>query len=143
MSRSRRLMLLAAAASLGCNDFAGPPTRLAGTYVASDFWIGHIEGANVVEVNQLIRGAALTITLTADGRTRGSLFVPTGNADGSDLVASMTGSWFVSNGSVYFRQQARTFMAAVPFVIASPSLRAYRWLDTTLVGVTLTRAPSR
>lgn len=75
-----------------------------------------IEGATT---DQLARDAELTIALAADGTTTGRLFIPEGDEDGSDLDASLAGTWSLAPAShqVTFDQPvADTFVRDMTFL---------------------------
>lgn len=67
--------------------------------------------------DQLAEGAEFTITLNSDGTTAGNLFVPGGAEDGSDLDASLAGTWTfnANSNTVEFDQDADTFVRDMTF----------------------------
>lgn len=107
------LILLSATALVGCEDTTGPPTMddVAGSYHATTL-IGHTDAG---DIDVLARGGSLTLTLAADGTAMGTLFVPDGDEDGSDLTADLSGTWTLDGDEVTFQHDADTFIRNVTF----------------------------
>jgi hypothetical protein len=86
--------LAVVAATSACDDDPLEPVPITeesilGTYVATQLDVT-VAGSTM---DLLDEGAEITITLADDGTTSGRLFVPEGNDDGSDLDASLDGTF--------------------------------------------------
>ena len=133
-----RLMLVATLITGGCNDvtFGGlSEDDLAGRYEASAILI--IEGGtstNIVE-----QGATIDILLNANGSTTGTMFIPGGNDDGSNLTASLAGSWDYNGSMVTFSHSADTFLRDMDFTPLSNRLVGDATFSGTRIIVTLVR----
>lgn len=127
------VMTLGALAATACgdDDSTNPPddNTIAGTYVATTF----IVTQDGVPTDELERGAAIELTLNDDSTTAGTLFVPGGNEDGTDLVADLTGTWSLDGNTVHFAfaQASDTFIGDVPFTARGGTLAT----DRTILGV--------
>lgn len=90
--------------------------------------------------DQLAEGAALTITLDADGTTTGNLFVPGGAEDGGDLDASLAGTWSydAASNSVSFGQDADTFVRDMSLTAVRAGGNVRLEGEETFGGVTIT-----
>lgn len=114
-------------------DPAGPPTmvEVAGSYEATTL-IGH---AAAGDIDVLSNGGSLEMELAADGTTSGTLFVPEGEEDGSDLTADLTGTWSLDGDRVTFAQAADTFIRDVTFTFDDGRLVS----NSVFADVVLTR----
>ncbi|MNC92474.1 hypothetical protein D3C83_89090 [compost metagenome] len=82
----------------------------------------------------------LFINLNANGSTTGTLFIPEGNTDGSDLTVNLAGTWSISGNVVTFDQGADTFVRDMEFVFDGDALVADETFGGTRIQVTLERA---
>lgn len=112
LPRHAPAVLLVLALGACADDPLGPedvaPEDLVGTFDATTFTL--TEGGR--SLNLLAVGADVEITLAADGTTTGRLFVPQGDEDGSDLDASLAGTYTFDEETreVVFDQAADTFV---------------------------------
>lgn len=110
--------------------------ELAGTYEATTFTGS--EGG--VTVDLLAEGGALTITLTSDGSTTGTMTIPASLSEsGEEEVESMAGSWTLAGQTVLFGQESDTVIRDVPFEIIPGGLEAEGTFGDTSVHIVLTR----
>jgi hypothetical protein len=77
-------------------------------------------------------GGSLTLTLTADGKTSGRLFLPGGAQDGGDVDADMAGTWGLIGHTVQFGQAAETFVRLMDFNADMDRLASDQYFGTTL-----------
>lgn len=114
MKRTRTfvsLIILFAALVTGCDDDVTGPSmaEVAGMYSASTFLLNAPEG----QVDMIADGTTLDLTLSPDGTTSGTLFIPEGEEDGSDLTADLEGEWALDGDDVTFDHDADTFVRDV------------------------------
>jgi hypothetical protein len=109
---------------------------VAGQYTATTFTV--VESGNTIDV--LAAGGSLTITLTTSGTTTGQLIVPASVTGGSPLVASMDGTYTLTNGVVTFSQSADTFVRNMPFTVQGKTLTGSSIFSGATVSVVLTRS---
>ena len=122
----------------GCESSTGPDREaLAGVWVATTF----ASWENGVTTDQLAAGSSLSISLALDGTTTGQLVIQGGNADGTDLVASMAGTWTLADGTVDFSQSADTFVRDMSFAVDGNTLKGDEIFGEARVIVTLTKQP--
>ena len=107
---------------------------MAGAYVATTFMV---QDAQVRDV--LAAGGSLQLNLAASGATTGQLFVPASITGGSDLTASMAGTFRLSGTIVQFDQAADTFVRDMDFVVVGNTLRGTDTFGGTVITVLLTR----
>lgn len=138
IARSLRFVRAASAAVilLGCGDDGLSPEAVAGAYFATSFTT--TTGGQTTD--ELAAGADIFILLNPDGSTTGELFIPEGNENGSDLIASMNGTWSLSGNTVTFEQAADTFMRDMEFTVEDGTLVGDETFGATRVRVTLSRA---
>lgn len=111
------LLLNVVAACAGDNEMGPEPIQEAdvvGSYQSGTF----LTTTDGETTDQRAAGAELTITLNVDGTTTGRLFMPGGAEDGSDLDASLDGTWQFDEDTneVTFQQAAETFVRDMSFV---------------------------
>lgn len=138
MKRFLLLLLILAVAQAACDSGTDPdPTMadVAGTYAATEL----VTTSGGTSTDQLAEGAEVTITLATDATTRGTLFVPGGNEDGSDYTASLEGTWSLTSNTVTFDHDAETFLRNMFFTYEDDRLSADAVFGTTQILVTLTR----
>ncbi|MDH5805358.1 MAG: hypothetical protein OEZ54_09235 [Gemmatimonadota bacterium] len=112
MSRTfKQLLVLTGLFALTACQDTNFPEGMAGTYVATEFTITI---GNVVDV--LAAGGSLEITLNHNGTTTGSLLIPVSvlepgetNPSG-DFTADLAGTWRFVGDSLFFIQEADTFV---------------------------------
>lgn len=123
MTAVRRALMTAASVLLlvACSDTV-EPSDLLGTYHATELF-GEDQG---VPFDLLDEGGSLTITLAADGTTTGALFLPGVGEGGSDINASMTGTWTLDqdNGIVTFDQAADTYVRDAEWTVEGDRLES-------------------
>ena len=110
----RSLPLLGALALMSCrvgDVFVPTPENMVGAYTATQLVTADPSGF----VNWLDAGGSLTLTLNADGKTTGHLFLPGGAPGGGDLDADMAGSWLLIGHTVQLGQAADTFVRQMDF----------------------------
>lgn len=130
------LALAAGVLALGaCGETTGPES-VAGQYTATTFTV--VESGNTTDV--LAAGGSLTITLTTSGTTTGQLIVPASVTGGSPLVASMDGTYTLTNGVVILSQSADTFVRDMPFTVQGKTLTGSSIFSGVTVSVVLTRS---
>lgn len=125
--------LTVAAGLVSCTEGTAPmespdPT---GTYTATRFTIV-FQGDTIDELGQ---GVTLSLTLSADSSTTGTLFVPVaGNGP-----ATLIGRWSRSGTSVTFSQTPESFLDHLTFAFAGDELYATGTVGPGDFSVTLTR----
>ncbi|HUG40944.1 MAG TPA: hypothetical protein VMM12_10680 [Longimicrobiales bacterium] len=131
--RAVPLLLAGLVAGTACDDDGTGPDRedVAGLYQATTLVV--TDGGADTDV--LAEGAFITLGLTAAGATSGTLFVPGGNDDGSDLTADLTGTWTLRGDVVTLDHAADTFLRDLDFTYEDGRLLA----TTTELEVVLTR----
>jgi hypothetical protein len=140
MSRRRMRFLGAITVALvltaACDDTdatAPSPSSLAGTYVATR--LTSTTGTSA-SVNQLGRGASITLTLAASGATSGRVLVPD---PVEPLDASLAGTWTLVGGDVELDHPADTFLRDMTFTVQGNTLVGDETFGDMRVVVTLTR----
>ncbi|HMC55818.1 MAG TPA: hypothetical protein VKH19_11630 [Gemmatimonadaceae bacterium] len=126
--------LAAMLAGGGCSDSTSV-TDLVGLYSATQFTVA--ESGSTTDWLQ--GGATLQLILNANQTTAGTLFIPGGNDDGSDLTADLTGTWTVDDGKVLFDQPVDTFIRNMAFTVSGNTLIGDETFGTARVRLTLTR----
>jgi hypothetical protein len=107
---SRALSLVVVPLFVGCDDATGPtPAELQGAYEASVLTIQYPDRAE----DGLLGGGSIELVLLPNGLTEGELFLPGGGEAGTDLRASLSGSWSLSGGIVRLEHAADTFLRDV------------------------------
>lgn len=132
------LALCLALGSAGCGDddsFSPTVETVAGSYTATTFTLESPVGT----VDLLTLGATVSVTLAEDGTTTGTLFVPGGNEDGSDLDASLEGTWTLSGSTVSFSQSEDTFIRDVDFAASPNRLTGEGSFDDGILLLVLTK----
>ena len=119
----------------GCSDDPIGPADIAGPYTATTLNV--VEGPDTTNI--LTGGGSLTITLNANGTTSGQLFVPAALNNGTEVNASMDGTFAITNGIVRFDQAADTFVRDMPFTPAGKTLSGNVDFSGSRVIVVLTR----
>ena len=119
---------------LGCEEEALAPQTVAGAYVATTFTVQDTQLRDV-----LAAGGSLQLNLAASGATTGQLFVPASITGGSDLTASMAGTFRLSGRTVQFEQAADTFVRDMDFAVVGNTLRGAGTFGGAVVTVVLTR----
>ena len=130
------VLLLAACGDDGTGPDEIEQSDVAGSYEATTFETTE-DGQTT---DQLAEGAQFTITLASDGTTTGNLFIPGGAEDGSDLDASLAGTWTfnASSNSVTFDQDADTFVRDMTFTAVRAGGGVQLEGEETFSGVTIT-----
>lgn len=121
----------------GCGESTSPED-LPGTYSAVEFSARD----NGADMDLLAGGATLTISLSANGTTSGTLYVPGGGEIGEDLNASMTGTWMYdeNTGIVVFDQNADTFVRDAMWSLEGDRLETtFNYDDGDFVAAVLER----
>jgi hypothetical protein len=138
--RSLALGALLLLGPLACDDAPTEPSTLrAGTYTATTFRVIPT-GQPPLEV--LAGGGTLTITVAADGRTSGRLFVPASLTGDDPLDASMAGTAVQAGGEVRFEQTADTFVRDLEWQVGTSTLTVVdQPAGSARFTITLTRQP--
>ena len=134
MKFSRALAVALSVSVAGCSDSTSI-TELVGVYNATEFTV--TDGGSTTD--WIVAGGSVQLILDANQTSAGTMFVPGGNSDGSDLTADLTGTWTVNDGKVYFDQPADTFIRNMPFTVAGNTLVGDQVFGTSRVRITLTR----
>lgn len=136
--RPAPLVLVIAAMGPACEPSTlSEPTmaEVAGTYVATRL----LTTEGDTPTDQLEAGVTLTVTLTADGSTSGSFFVPAEDEESEDFEANLEGTWMLIGRFVSFDHAADTFLRDTSFEYQDGELTADATFQVTRVEVTLTR----
>ena len=96
-------------------------------------------GPDGEETDWLARGASVELRLTADGGTRGRLYVPGADEDGGNLDSDLAGTFSVRDGVVTFDHEADTFIRDMPFAWTDGRLRGDEVFGETRVVLELVR----
>jgi len=108
---------------------------LVGLYNATQFSV--VDGGTTTDWLQA--GATVQLILDANQTSAGTLFIPGGNEDGSDLTADLSGTWTIADGKVLFDQTADTFIRDTPFAVSGNTLVGDQTFGTARIRLTLTR----
>jgi hypothetical protein len=144
MSPLRASLLLLSVATLaacGDDDTTGPTlASVAGTYHASR--VDLTLAGSSEPLNALGLGASVTIELTTQGTTSGTLIVPPElTEDGiEEDVIDLTGTYTISGNTLTFNGQGDSFIPEVPWTIGNGTLTAVRNDPEGTLEVTLTRS---
>ena len=124
----RNSLLMAASVLLlsSCSDTL-EPNDLVGTYHATELF-GEDQGT---PRDLLDEGGSFTITLAADGTTTGTLFLPNAGEGGTDINASMAGTWTLDEEDkiVTFTQSADTYVRDAEWRVEGDRLESTLILD--------------
>lgn len=132
------LALCLAIGGAGCGDddnFSPTVETVAGSYTATTFTLEGPGGT----ADLLALGATVSVNLAENGTTTGTLFIPDGNEDGSDLDASLAGTWTLSGNTVSFSQSEDTFIRDVDFAASPNRLTGEGSFDGAIVLLVLTK----
>ncbi|HEX6938241.1 MAG TPA: hypothetical protein VF158_02425 [Longimicrobiales bacterium] len=139
-------LLVVAPLLTACSDDEPPAPEIrmaevAGDYVAEgDYGVySFTTTADGQTTDWLAEGASVHITLTADGRTSGRLFVPGGDEDGSDFEADLAGTWSLIGDIVEFSHEADTFIRDMAFHVEDGRLSGDETFDDARVRLVLER----
>ena len=130
----RHFALVAAIALLGCDSTE--PSVIAGTWTATEFTITE-SGEQPQDV--LAAGGSLTIVVSSNNTTSGSMTIPASLTGGSAVTESMEGTATVNGASVEFSQSADTFVRDLTWTFAGSSLTANQTVSGVTLDITLTR----
>lgn len=129
-------MLAAFAACRIAEPFVPTPDNMAGSYTATQL----VTADSVGFIDWLAAGGSLTLTLNADGKTTGRLFLPGGAVGGGDVDADMTGTWLLYGTTVQLGQAAETFVRGMDFNAGKDRLAGDQYFGNTLrVIIVLTK----
>ena len=106
-----------------CTDAAcacSPTVTLVGTYHATRL---HFTPTGQTTIDALAAGATLVITLSGNGTTSGTLFVPASLNNGTPQSFDLAGTYQTAGNHVTFSHNADTFLRDVEWT----------WVGTTLV----------
>jgi hypothetical protein len=135
ISRGVGLSLTVVLTACGGDSFSPTVDNVAGSYSASTFTLTTPSGTT----NLLAVGAAVDVTLAADGTTTGRLFVPGGAEGGGDLEADLAGTWTLTGNTVTFNQSADTFIRDVEFTAGANRLTSEGIFGGQTIRLVLTR----
>ena len=131
----RAFVLSAAVLLMACDD--SETSVVAGSWVATEFTITET-GQPVQDV--LAGGGGLTINITSNNTTSGTLTIPAAFSEtGSSVSESMAGSATVAGNTVTFEQDADTFVRDMTWAIVGNTLVATQTFAGVTIDVTLTR----
>jgi hypothetical protein len=131
------LSVVAVAFAVACNDsFEAPPGTVPGIYAARTFTTTDSAGTTT---NWISAGGSLNLILAPGGAAGGQLVIPGAGPAGSDLVASMTGTWELTGNIVHFTQTANTFVRDMPWVAGENLLTGDHTIDGTRVKAVLVK----
>jgi hypothetical protein len=128
----RGILAVAILLAPACGDetpFSPTVENVSGTYEATT--LTSTQGNVTTDLLDL--GAALTLTLNADGTTEGRLSGPGLDEGGEDLDIDLAGTWTLVDGTVDFDQQGDSFLSSVPFAVERDRLTG----EGTFVGTTI------
>lgn len=138
-------LLFAGALALGCSDSTGPTVQaVVGTYAAVGTSPASRRGSLTTTdpvngtVDWLARGAAIDLTLNADGTTAGHAYLPD-TGDGA-IDADLAGTWTLDGSTVHLSQSADTFLRDIPLEVKGSTLVGDKTFSGVRVQVTLQRA---
>ena len=122
-------------ASCGGNPIGPEPNSLVGPWEATSFAL--VQGSNSTDVH--IAGGSMTITLTSDNRTSGSLVIPASLNGGITETFDMAGTWTQNADTVEFNQNADTFVRDAVWLSSGGQLLGLYASGSDSVKVTLER----
>jgi hypothetical protein len=135
-SRVSRTVLASCVLAIAACESTGPEmSEVAGAYTATTL----TTTTAGVTTNELAGGATVSLVLTPVGGTTGTLFIPDGNEDGSDLTANLTGAWSLDDRTVHLSHSADTFLRDMPLTVSGNTLVGDRTFGGTRVQLTLTK----
>jgi hypothetical protein len=105
--------------SVACGDDSTDPSSIAGNYSATVFQVT-LTGAQPIDV--LAAGGSLTVTISDQNATTGTLSVPASLNGGTPFTATMTGTAVITGTTVRFEQTADTFVRDLNWTIAGTTL---------------------
>lgn len=117
----------------GCSSLTA--ADLAGSYAATTFTV--TDGGTTEDL--LAAGASLTIDLYEGTVTTGTLLIPGGAEDGTDLEADLIGSWRLEDSTVTFFQAADTFVRDMAFRAERGRLVGEGTFDGVTIRIVLER----
>jgi hypothetical protein len=112
-------LVLSMAATLPSCTKGTEPEDLAGSYSATVF---KVTPAGQATIDVLAAGGSLTITITGNNTTSGTLSIPASLNGGVPFTASMEGTVTLSGSTVAFQQTADTFVRDLSWTFAGNSL---------------------
>lgn len=122
----------ASAASLSCGELAPGPDNLAGAYLPSVFLI---TPAGKPQIDVLLQGGSLNISITSTNTTSGQLSLPASVTGTTPLLELMTGEAVVTGSTLQFQQAADTFIRNLTWTVKRDTLEAVNQL---VAGTTYT-----
>lgn len=135
MNRKTFVLLTLSLSGLGCKNVL-EPKDVAGSYVAVRF----IFSDGLEETDVLEAGGDITMTLTADGTSSGTLFVPAAlTEDQMDFTADLTGTFTITDDIIHFTQAADTFVRDSNWVLDGNRLSGGGVFSGTTIFVELFR----
>jgi len=132
------VILAGCIALIACGESTSPTlASVAGGYEATALTTT-IDGTTT---NQLAEGTSVSVFLAQNGTTSGTLFVPEGNDDGTDLTASLAGTWTLNGNTVEFDHAADTFIRDMPFTVQGNNrlVGDHTFFGDTRIQITLTK----
>lgn len=133
------LSLVVVPLSVGCDDATGPSMdNLAGAYEASVLTIQYPDRAE----DGLSGGGSIELVLLPNGLTEGEISLPGGAEAGTDLRASLSGSWSLSEGIVRLEHAADTFLRDVELGVIGDRLLGQADFSDFMIFVILDRVAS-
>ena len=136
MKRSRYSSPLFAVLVLASACDSNDPSPIAGNYEATSFVVTETGEA---PIDVLAEGGDLTITITSNNSTTGTLTVPGSLTGGSDQSFSMSGTAILTANTVRFEQGADTFVRDMTFQIVGDDLHGTYSNTGVSVAISLTR----
>jgi len=106
------------------NGFSPTVTNVSGSYSASSFTVTSSSGV----VDLLASGAAVQVTLTADGVTTGRLLLP-GDDTNADYDEDLTGIWTLTGAKVMLSPRGASLLRFAEFTAAPDRLTGERILS--------------
>jgi hypothetical protein len=120
--RIARWVMLAAVGTACGGASTLAPADVAGTYVATTISVI----INGVTTNMLVKGASVSLTLTADGKSTGRVIVPViGGVQTVAVDDDLAGSYDLTKDHVQLKPTAATYLSGMIFTADLPELRAY------------------
>ncbi|HUR93895.1 MAG TPA: hypothetical protein VMY76_04900 [Gemmatimonadales bacterium] len=117
----------------GEDGFSPSIDTVSGSYAAVTFTLTSAVGTT----DLLALGSTVVITLSADGTTRGRLFVPGGDDNGGDLDVDLAGTWILNGETVTLSTEGDTFIADADFTAGRDRLSGEESVNGTTIRLVL------
>ena len=131
-TKVRAASALAIVCSLSCGELTPGPENFAGAYLPS-VWL--VTPAGQPQMDVLLKGGSLSITITSTKTTTGQLSLPASVTGTTPLLQSMSGEAVVTGSTLKFSQPADTFVRDLTWTVKRDTLEV---VNQVVNGTTFT-----